>query len=86
MKTLFAAFGAVGLLLVAGPALADDKPTAEQIEKITAALAAQDCDVDPDEIEVEDDGSFDVDDVACRDGQYDVRLDKDYNVVGMRKE
>ena len=85
MKKLFVAFGAAGLLLVAGPALADD-PTAEQIEKITAALAAQDCEVDPDEIEVEDDGSFDVDDVACRDGQYDVKLDKDYNVVGMRKE
>ncbi len=86
MKKLFAAFGAAGLLFVAAPAMADDDPTAEQIAKITEVLAAQSCDVDPDEIEVEADGGFDVDDVACLDGQYDVKLDKDFNVIGMRKE
>ncbi len=86
MKKLFAAFGAAGLLFVAAPAMADDDPTAEQIAKITEVLAAMECDVDPDEIEVEDDGGFDVDDVACRDGQYDVKLDAEYNVVSRRKE
>lgn len=86
MKKLFAAFGALGFFFAAAPAWADDDPTAEQIAKITEVLAAQDCEVDPDEIDVEDDGGFDIDDVACRDGQYDIKLDAEYNVVNKRKE
>ena len=66
------------------PALADDdeKATAEQIAKIDEALAAVSCEVDPDNIEVEDDGSFDLDDVICADGQYDVKLNADYTEIG----
>lgn len=77
--------------LVAGfamPALADDdeKATAEQIAKIDEVLAAVSCEVDPDNIEVEDDGSFDLDDVICADGQYDVKLNADFTEKERRKE
>lgn len=68
------------------PALADEKPTAEQITKIDAALAAVSCEVDADNIEVEADGSFDLDDVICADGQYDVKLGADYTEKERRKE
>ena len=71
------------------PALADDddeKATAEQIAKIDEALAAVSCEVDPDNIEVEDDGSFDLDDVICADGQYDVKLNADFTEKERRKE
>ena len=72
---------------LAMPAFADDdKATAEQIAKIDEALAAVSCEVDPDNIEVEDDGSFDLDDVICADGQYDVKLNADFTEKERRKE
>ncbi len=69
------------------PAMADDdKASAEQIAKIDEALAAMTCEVDPDNIEVEDDGSFDLDDVICADGQYDIKLNADFTEKERRKE
>ena len=81
-KTLLAAL----ITGFAMPAFADDKATAEQIAKIDEALAAVSCEVDPDNIEVEDDGSFDLDDVICADGQYDVKLNADFTEKERRKE
>lgn len=78
---------ATTLIAFAVPALADDdKATAEQIEKIDEVLAAMTCEVDPDNIEVEDDGSFDLDDVICADGQYDIKLNADFTEKERRKE
>lgn len=80
------AFAAV-LAAFAMPALADDaKPTPEQIAQIDEVLAAMTCEVDPDNIEVEDDGSFDLDDVICEDGQYDIKLNADFSEKERRKE
>lgn len=85
MKKLFIAALLAGFAM---PALADDdeKATAEQIAKIDEVLAAVSCEVDPDNIEVEDDGSFDLDDVICADGQYDVKLNADFTEKERRKE
>lgn len=78
---------ATTLIAFAGiPALADDKATPEQIAQIDEVLAAMSCEVDPDNIEVEDDGSFDLDDVICADGQYDVKLNADFTEKERRKE
>ncbi|WP_225028131.1 PepSY domain-containing protein [Xinfangfangia pollutisoli] len=74
------------LALVAGPALAEDKATAEQIAKIDEVLAAMTCEVDPANIEVEADGGFDLDDVICADGQYDIKLNADFTEAERRKE
>ena len=49
-------------------ALADTEATPEQITAIGAALAAVTCEVDSANIEVEDDGSFDLEDMFCADG------------------
>ncbi|MCB5409218.1 PepSY domain-containing protein [Pseudogemmobacter faecipullorum] len=69
------------------PAFAEeDKATAEQIAKIDEVLAAMSCEVDSDNIELEDDGSFDLDDVICADGQYDVKLNADFTEKERRKE
>ncbi len=84
MKKILIAAMLAGFAL---PALADDdKATAEQIAKIDEALTAVSCEVDPDNIEVEDDGSFDLDDVICADGQYDVKLNPDFTEKERRKE
>jgi hypothetical protein len=83
IKTIIAAAAALALLPLA--ALAEDGPTAEQIAKIDETLAAKKCEVDPANIDV-DGGVFDLDDVICADGQYDIKLDADYAVTEERKE
>lgn len=79
----------LGILMIAGlvatPALADDIDAAT-VEKIEAYLASIECQMDPDDIEAEDDG-YDLDDVICKGGnQFDIKLDKDLNEVSRRAE
>ena len=72
--------------LIASPAFADGHIDAETVEKIEAYLASIECQMDPDDIEVEDDG-YELDDVICKGGnQFDIELDKDLNEVGRRAE
>jgi hypothetical protein len=83
MKTLILAlFGSA----LATAAFAGGHAKEEKIAKINDMLAEMSCEIDEDDIEFEDDGGFDLDDVQCSDGQYDIKLDKDYKVVGKRKE
>jgi len=74
------------LALIAAPVLAETGATADQITRITALLASMTCEIDPDNIEVEETGGFDLDDVICADGQYDIRLDAAFAVLDQRKE
>lgn len=84
MKHVFAFIAAATL---AAPAFAgahgiDD----ETVDKIMAMLADMECQMAPDDIEVEDDG-YDLDDVICKGGnQFDIKLDKDLNEVSRRAE
>ena len=73
-------------LATAGASFADDHVDAAQLESIMAFMAEIGCEMDPDDIEVEDDGSYDLDDVQCPDGQYDITLDAEFNETGRRKE
>lgn len=72
-------------LLVAAPGLALAEASEAEVAKVDAVLAAMQCEVDPANIEV-DDGGFDLDDVICADGQYDIKLDAGYKVTEQRKE
>ena len=76
------ATASVAFMLVTAPVAAQDAAT---VEKIMAMLAEMQCEMDPDDIEVED-GGYELDDVFCHDGQYDIELDTELNVVGKRKE
>ncbi len=78
--TLVTAILAFGL----GSATAADV-TEEEITKINALLAEMQCEMDEDDIEKEDDG-YELDDVFCSDGQYDIDLDADFNVTNKKKE
>lgn len=79
-------FAVLAAILFAAPALADDEVDAETVAKIEAYLASIECQMDPDDIEVEDDG-YELDDVICKGGkQYDIELDKDLNETGRREE
>ncbi|MFO1141038.1 MAG: PepSY domain-containing protein [Amaricoccus sp.] len=76
---------AAALALVPFAALADEGPTDAQMAKIDEVLKAKSCEVDPANVEVED-GIFDLDDVMCSSGQYDMKLDAAFNVTEERKE
>lgn len=87
LKTLAVAFVA---FTMAGPAVSfaddDDKISKETVEKIMAKLKDMKCQMDADDIEVEDDG-YELDDVICEGGkQFDIELDKDLNETGRRAE
>lgn len=74
------------LILTGGAAFADGHAVSDEVkEKVVAMLAEMSCEMDTDDIEKEDDG-YELDDVYCADGQYDITVDADLNVTGKRKE
>ena len=81
LKTVLFA-GALALLPAA--AMAQEIP-AETVTKIQDMLKGMQCEVDPANIESSGDG-YELDDVFCADGQYDMDLDKDLAVVSKKKE
>jgi hypothetical protein len=75
----------MSLALAAAPVAALAQATDEQQARIDEVLAGMQCEVDPANVEVEE-GVFDLDDVMCADGQYDIKLDAAYAVTEQRKE
>ncbi len=75
----------IAALIAATPAMALAEATPEQLTKIDEVLTGMTCEVDHANVEL-DDGMFELDDVMCADGQYDIKLDADYKVVEQRKE
>ncbi len=64
----------------------EGKVDAETEAAIMAKLAAMECQMAPDDIEVTEDG-YDLDDVICKGGkQFDIEFDKDLNEIGRRAE
>jgi hypothetical protein len=67
--------------------LADTPMTPAEQEKIKAAFEALGCTAD--EIEKEDEGStfaYEVDNAKCKNGEYDIKLDKNFNVIIMLRD
>ena len=68
------------------PAVAASHVDADTVAKIEAWLASIECQMDPDDIEVGEDG-YELDDVICKGGQqYDISLDKELTETGRRAE
>lgn len=77
---------AAALVFVATPAFADDDPTDDEAAKIKDAVAAWGCEGGTYEKETEGTGVFEAEDVTCKSGQYDFRLDKDFKVFVITKD
>ena len=66
--------------------------TEEQVMGVQKTIKAMECTVEDTGIEVEGAGievegaGYEADDVICKDGQYDVYLDKDFKVTKKVKE
>jgi|GEM_PF-679862 len=77
-------------LFLAGPAVSlagdDEKVDKATADKIIAKLKEMKCEMDPKDIEKEDDG-YELDDVFCEGGkQFDIKLDKDLNETGRKDD
>lgn len=80
----------IAFLAATGPVFAASHGAgipAETVEKIMAMLTEMKCQMDPADIELEDDGGFDLDDVICEGGnQFDIKLDAELNETARRAE
>ena len=75
-------------LCFGGPALADDHMVSDEAKaQIAEKMTSMRCEVDPDDIEMTEEGGYDLDDVICEGtGQFDVVLDAEFNEVSRRAE
>jgi uncharacterized membrane protein YkoI len=86
MKVILMALAAAGII-GSTTTLAETPVTPAEEEKIKAALEALGCTAD--EIEKEDEGStfvYEVDNAKCKNGKYDIKLDKNFNVIIMLRD
>ena len=67
-------------------ALADAQVSPADSAKIQATLQAWGCSGGKMEQENEASGVYEVDDAKCKDGQYDIKLDKDFKLVSMTRD
>jgi hypothetical protein len=81
MKTL--SVFALAMALAIPVAFADDKPTDDEVAKIKAAVAEWGCEGGTYEKETEATGVFEAEDVKCKAGNYDFRMDKDFKVFAI---
>ncbi|WP_295557434.1 hypothetical protein [uncultured Hyphomicrobium sp.] len=84
MKRMLAV--AAALAFCSSAALADDKPTDDEAAKIKEAVAAWGCEGGSYEKESEGTGVYEAEDVKCKQGQYDFRLEKDFKVFSITKD
>lgn len=59
--------------------------TEQQVEGVQTAIKAAGCTVEDSDIMAKGAG-YKADDVECKDGQYDMMLDKDFKITGKEKE
>jgi hypothetical protein len=76
----------VAVVLGSTAALGDKPVPPAEAEKIQAALKAWGCAGGKMEQETEATGVYEVDDAKCPDGQYDIKLDKDFKVIVITRD
>lgn len=73
-----------GAFCASMPAMAGEV-TAKAQAAIEKALAEIGCKVEADEVDATDDG-YEADDVECKDGDFEVTFDKDFNITSKEKD
>ena len=84
MKRIFVAF--VAMSMSSAIALADAPVSSADGGKIQTALQNWGCSGGKMEQETEATGAFEVDDAKCKDGQYDIKLYKDFKVIVISRD
>jgi hypothetical protein len=84
MKTFILALAATAFSWTGSSAEEGKKPSAEETKSIQSALAQLGC--AGGKLVKEPSGLFEIDDAKCKIGQYDFKLDKDFNVALMSRD
>jgi hypothetical protein len=84
MKHILASFLVVAM--TSAIAVADTPVSKEVGEKIQAAIKTWGCSGGKMEQETEATSFFEVDDAKCTDGQYDIKLDKEFRVISITRD
>jgi hypothetical protein len=66
--------------------LADTPVSEADAQKIRAALEAWGCSGGKMEQETAGTSVYEVDDAKCKDGQYDIKLDKDFKIISITRD
>jgi hypothetical protein len=63
------------------------KASKQEAEKVLAAIKQIGCETEPDEIQKEKSGLFEIDDANCKIGQYDIKVTPDFteHYCGLRE-
>jgi len=69
----------------AGPSFAAEEITGKELSRIHALLADIKCQIDDDDIEKTQTG-YELDDVFCAEGQFDIELNAAFEVVNKKAE
>jgi hypothetical protein len=78
---------AIAVALFSAPAFADSKPAEDEVGKIKQTLSDWGCQGGTFEKETEASGTFEADDVHCKDGnQYDVKLDGSFKIISITRD
>jgi hypothetical protein len=87
MKVILMALAAAGSIGGTSALLADTPVTPAEAEKIKAALESFGC--TGGKMEKEDEDAtlpYEVDDAKCKSGEYDIKLDENFNVIIMLRD
>jgi hypothetical protein len=87
MKVILMALATVGIIGSTTALLAETPVTTAEEEKIKAILEGFGC--SGGKIEKEDEDNtllYEVDDAKCKNGEYDIKLDKNFNVIIMLRD
>jgi hypothetical protein len=63
-----------------------NSPVSQVDAQIRASLEAWGCSAGKMEQETEGSGVYEVDDAKCKDGPYDINLDKDFKVISITRD
>ncbi|MCC6713400.1 MAG: hypothetical protein IT344_08565 [Candidatus Dadabacteria bacterium] len=85
MRYVISTLALTALLFAAAPAPAADRDvTAAETASVAEALGGEGCALS-EEVEIGGEGVFEADGVVCEDGNYDVELDADFNILSKVK-
>jgi hypothetical protein len=84
MRTLILTAAALAFACTTALAEEGKKPSDGEVKNIKTALSSVGC--DGGEYVKEPSGLFEIDDAKCKIGQYDVKLDKDFNIALMSRD
>lgn len=74
---------ATAFVFAVTPALADDTASADEVARVTEALAKIGCKPGGEGVEKERDNLFEIDDAQCEIGQYDIKLNEEFVITSM---